>query len=127
MKRDMDLMRAILLDIEALSEPSRGYYFLESTDEDVFQHNMALLVEKNLVSAKQWGSHDRHPGRWFAMVALTWAGSDFLDTVRDDEIWRNTKAGVKAVGGFSFDMMKSLAKGLVKKQIEKHTGIELDI
>ena len=127
MKRDMDLMRAILLDIEALPEPSRGYYFLEGTDEDMFLHNMTLLVEKELVSAKQWSTHDRHPGRWFAMVSLTWAGSDFLDTVRDDEIWRKTKAGAKAAGGFSFDMMKSLAKGLVKMQIEKHTGIKLDI
>ena len=63
---------------------------------------------------------------WSA-VRLTWDGCDFLDSVRDDEIWRQTKDGVTKAGGFSLDLMKALAKGLIKKQIETHTGVELDL
>ena len=46
-------------------------------------------------------------------------------SVRDDAVWRKTKEGALAAGGFTFELLASLAKGLVKKQIEKHTGIEL--
>ena len=59
------------------------------------------------------------------MNGISWAGHDFIDSVRDPETWKKTKAGAAAAGGFTFDLVKDLAKGLVKKQIEKHTGIEL--
>lgn len=64
---------------------------------------------------------------------MTWerptsaAMGDFLDTIRDPSIWRETKAGAKKAGGFSLDLLKALAKGLVKKKIEQHTGVELDL
>ena len=127
MKRDMDLVRSILLDLESLPTPSQGYYFLEGADEDAFDHSMKVMLDQGLIEAQKWGTHDRPRGRWHAMVRLTWAGHDFLDTIRDDEVWQKTKAGVKAAGGFSFDLMKALAKGLIKKKIEAHTGIELEL
>ena len=58
---------------------------------------------------------------------LTWAGHDYLDSIRDDQIWAVAKDGVKQAGGLTFDLLKSLAKGLVKKKIEQHTGVNLDI
>ena len=62
-----------------------------------------------------------------ANPSITWEGHDFLDTVRDSEVWRKTKEGATAAGGFTFDIVKELAKGLIKTQIKKHTGLELDL
>jgi hypothetical protein len=45
--------------------------------------------------------------------------------IRDPEIWRKTKEGVGAAKGFTFDLLKDLAKGFVKKQIEDYTGVKL--
>jgi hypothetical protein len=56
---------------------------------------------------------------------LSWAGDDFLDSVRDPEIWRQTKEGAKKAGGFTVELLGDLAKGLIKTQIKKHTGVEL--
>ena len=66
-------------------------------------------------------------GEWYMFAKLSWSGYDFVDTVRDEVIWKKTKAGVTAAGGFTFEVMKALAKGLVQKQIEKHTGVEIKI
>lgn len=52
---------------------------------------------------------------------------EYLDDIRDPDIWRQTKEGANQVGGFSLDVLRALAKGLVKKNIEKHTGVEIDL
>jgi Hypothetical protein (DUF2513) len=54
-------------------------------------------------------------------------GHDFLDSIRDPEIWRKTKEGAEAAKGFSFDLLKALAKGLIKTQLEQRTGVKLDL
>jgi Hypothetical protein (DUF2513) len=55
----------------------------------------------------------------------TWRGHDFIDSVRDPEIWRKTKEGAQAAGGFTIELLRELAKGFIKTQIEKHTGVKL--
>ena len=56
---------------------------------------------------------------------LSWQGHDFLDSIRDPEVWNKTKKGAAAAGGFTFDLLKDLAKGFIKTKIEEHTGIKI--
>jgi len=35
---------------------------------------------------------------------LSWEGHDYLDAVRDPEIWLKTKQGTEAIGAFTFDL-----------------------
>ena len=53
------------------------------------------------------------------------AGHDFLDAVRDPEIWVRTRKGAEHVKGFTLDLLKDLAKGFLKKQLEEYTGVRL--
>ncbi|MNR46270.1 hypothetical protein D3C85_1652150 [compost metagenome] len=88
------------------------------TNDEVFYHvrqvKMSGLIEDV-----------RGPMAGFAFRGLTPAGHDFAESVRSDEIWAMTKDGALKAGGFTVGLLVDLAKGLVKKQIEKHTGIEL--
>ena len=128
MKRDFDLIRAILFDIERLTlHEQNGEYRFVHGDQDAVATALELMLDKGLIDAKDWGHMDSHSAEKYAMIRLTWEGADFLDTVRDDEIWLSTKGGIQAAKGFSFDLMKALAKGFVKKQIENKTGIELEL
>ena len=52
-------------------------------------------------------------------------GHDFLDSIRDPDVWDKTKKGALAAGGFAMDLLKKLATGFVKKKIEDSTGIKL--
>jgi hypothetical protein len=56
---------------------------------------------------------------------LSWYGHDFLDSIRDPKIWERTKRGAEAAGGFTVDLLKDLATGFIRKQIEERTGVKL--
>ena len=135
MKRDMDLIRDLLLQIEdgrrsfdlltpeiaeVLGESSEGK--LPREQAELLEYHLDLLDNAGLITIKA-----KLSGAAWQIGQITWAGHDFLDTIRDPSIWRETKAGAKKAGGFSLDLLKALAKGLVKKKIEQHTGVELDL
>jgi hypothetical protein len=134
MKRDMDLIRQLLLRIEELpldaaSSPAESVLSLNASREPLCLHGESPAdVHYNMKLLADAGFIDLHPTQFaggFNVRGLTWRGHDFLDSVRDDLVWKKTKEGALAAGGFTFELLTSLAKGLVKKQIEKHTGIEL--
>ena len=134
MKRDMDLIRDLLLKIEGgqrsfdlltpeiaeiLGEDGAGKMPREQAE--LMEYHLALLDDAGLITIQA-----KLSGAVWQIGQITWAGHDFLDTIRDPAIWRETKAGAKQAGGFSLDLLRALAKGLIKKKIEQHTGVELD-
>lgn len=133
MKRDADLIRQLLLRIEAQRlgvggavdqvltlSASKPPLCLEGEDPDEVQYNMRLLAEAGYLQMPK----TQFTGS-FNIRGLTWAGHDFLDSVRDEDVWRKTKDGALKAGGFTFDLIKDLAKGFLKKQIEDRTGLKL--
>lgn len=129
MKRDFDLIREILLDIEKnvpAVPQDLGYHF-EHEDRDAVAFALYLMAQKGLIhDAYDIGDHGTHESDSYGHPKLTWEGCDFLDAVRDDEIWQKTKLGVTKAGSFTFDVLKALAKGLIKTKIEQHTGVRLE-
>jgi hypothetical protein len=131
MKRDMDLIRELLLDLERRPVTPTQNEFVSSSNvklsdknwtADQIHYNLKLLIDGKFVDGRL--SPD---GQGILFFQLTWAGHDFLDSIRDPEIWRKTKVGAKQAGGFSFDLLKALATGFLKKTIEEKTGVELSI
>ena len=129
MQRDMDLVRDLLLEIAASDQPLTFPNFLGGDAEPdrvrkVAYHLKMLIEEAGLISAIDAKSNS---GPAWLRLELTWLGHEFLDQIRDPEIWRKTKAGAAKAGGFSIELISALAKGLIKTQIEKHTGLELEL
>ncbi len=60
-------------------------------------------------------------------MGLEWAGHDFVDSVRDPEIWKATKSSVEKVKGFSVDLLVAVAKGIIKKKISDLSGVEINL
>jgi hypothetical protein len=56
---------------------------------------------------------------------ITWQGHDFIDSVRDDKIWAETKDTAKKAGGWTLSLLSEIAKAVIKENITKHTGINL--
>ncbi|WP_244982485.1 DUF2513 domain-containing protein [Croceicoccus marinus] len=122
----MDTVRSLLLAIAGRSsDQAKEPFNDERFSGDELDFYMPLLSERGLIKTEMFNPLGAN-NIWLS-VRLTWDGHDFLDTIRDDEIWRQTKEGVQKAGGFSLDLLKALAKGLVKKKIETHTGVELDL
>lgn len=106
MKRDMDLIRQILVQIEAY-DGSVGEIFTLSIDghsDDDVNYHLILLAEAGLidaVSAETFDSTDVEVRR------LTWAGHEFLDSARSNKIWDGAKAyAIKTTGSLSLEALK---------------------
>jgi DNA-binding transcriptional ArsR family regulator len=124
MRRDMDVVRQLLLHIESddvFDGSSTGVVTAAELDLpiQVVTYHMKLLVDAGLVDRADWlASGDP------IIRGLTWQGHEFIDAVRDPEIWRKTKASGKEAGGWTLGLLKDVATALVKDTIKKHIGFD---
>jgi hypothetical protein len=125
----MDLIRELLFRLEEINLPpgvtrritvyDEPFALSDHSNATVFGH-LNLLCDADFIDGEMNASNAE-----LGFQGLTWAGHDFLDSVRDPEIWRKTKDGVKAAGGFTVDLLGDIAKGLIKTQLKKLTGVEI--
>lgn len=115
MKRNMDLIRDILLEIEAqpagklieeISLP--GDY---STEEIV--GHLRLIEQAELID----GHLDFFAeGTAIAIDGLSNKGHDLLDSIRGEAVWAKTKERVEEVGGsVAMDTLKAIASAVAVK------------
>jgi hypothetical protein len=113
MKRDWDLIREVLIEVEALDTHTRGQkqYGVrrehpEATDAKAEQ--AFLLHQAGFINAKDLGSKD---GQLIVPLALTWQGHELLDTMRSKPVWERIKKMSKEKGlELTFDAVRLLAK-----------------
>lgn len=116
MKRDFDLIRLVLKEVED-SKPMEVYsdFQFEGYDSATINEHIELLIEAGLLAGKV----ARTRGRGIASVThLTWAGHDFLQSLRDDTIWKKAKEQVLKPGAsWTFDILKEWAKHELKQRL----------
>jgi hypothetical protein len=122
----MDLLRQLLLLIEDKADGLDNEIDIEisGVGPQVVAEHLRLLVEARLID----GLIVPDGSELFDHVEptrLTWTGHDFLDNIRDPEIWKRAKAGAVAARGLSFELLGDIAKGFIRKQVEAKTGITL--
>jgi len=108
-KRDWDLIREILLAIEARCDGgaiNQAELDITAAGAQAVSYHLALLHEAGLIDAIDVGSHD---GDDFLVRRLTWDGHEFLDAARDETTWKQAKAVVaQKTGSLSFGVLKAL-------------------
>jgi hypothetical protein len=115
MKRDMDLIRRILLEME--DTPS-GYapvpFHLEGFDADTVGFHCHLMLEAALITGvdtTEFGSNTPTA----TPLSLTWKGYEFLDAAREATTWNKAKGLAAGAGNSSFkillDVLTKLALG----------------
>lgn len=120
MKRNLELVRAILLAMEAAPHGFAPEPFtVTGYDQETIGHHVWLMAQGGLltaadVTAQQDASPTALPG------AITWDGHEFLDAVRNDTVWRKLKAQVKDKG---LTVPFSVVQALALKIIEKLAGL----
>jgi len=114
MKRDWELVRTILLKLEALG--STTVYLranqINGYDEELVSYHMQILDEAGLIKA-QCSKSLNGPLNCLAM-SLTWSGHEFLDHIRQDTVWNRVVALSREKGlSLSFDVIVSFAKQVI--------------
>lgn len=127
MRRDKDLIRELLLQLEQLDVHHLSYEYLHLgrlkvegfSDEEILYH-LTLMHE-----ARLFETTGKQPNDGYLFKRLTNAGHDLLDSIRDPAVWTQTKKAAEGAGGFTIELLGDLAKGFIRKQIEDRTGIKL--
>ena len=129
MKRDMDLIRTLLLKVEEMPIPagevwgidwSDEFFDISGYDRDTAIKHFALLMEAGFIAAPSSQGMTQ-----FILTGLSWQGHEFIDSIRSPEVWSKTKAGMKTIGGFGLDLMVQVAKAEGKRLIAEKLGIAL--
>jgi hypothetical protein len=116
MRRDFDLIREILLQVEENNDPTdciipeiNGY-----SEEEVTYH-INLLWQAGLVDALNMSTGGILS---FCAKSLTWEGHEFLDAARNDNAWRKTKKFLgEKMAAVTFDLMKTTLLKFLKQEL----------
>jgi hypothetical protein len=117
MKRDIDLLLQILLDIE------KGGSYTDWMDIDIeaytpeqMDYHLDLLVEAGLigVATPERGHTRRLP------VRLTWDGHEFLDIARHEARWQKVQELAQSAGGLPFALIRAALLDMAKGETGEH-------
>jgi len=116
MKRDMNLIRLLLLETEG-EDPKPD---LSAFSEDHRVYHSALLIEAGLVHGQIIEDGSGQPAGT-VILRLTWAGHEFLDAARNDTIWHKAGERIKKSG---VDVTISLMKEILNQLLKQSLGLE---
>ena len=108
MKRDIDLIRKILEEVEifphygreiSISSDNSVPLNIEGYDHEIIDYHVKLLCEARLL--------ERFPGNYYpySIMGLTWEGHEFLDLMKQDSVWNRAKSAMKETGGMAFEVL----------------------
>lgn len=123
LKRDMDLVRSILKTVGDAEGPVSIEKLVDGQyGRELVGYHIRIMEEAGLVVATI-KSAGNNPYYWCEITRLTWVGNDFLDSTRDETVWKKTKTAVRnAVGSASFDVFRSVATDIASKMILSQIG-----
>jgi hypothetical protein len=122
MKRDWDVVRAILTAVEDRKEDGDAIDAIPDVSVAVFLHHATILVGADLVEGKLY-ERPGHEPRAARLYRLTWKGHEFLDSIRHKSVWDKVKANAEEKGlSLTFETIKLLATSVIKHKL----GIDLN-
>ena len=119
MKKDMDLIREILLKIEELYVDTAIYDLtIDGYDMATVAYHCKLLHNAGYIFdyKAQYASNEIYT---FSVGALTWTGNEYLEKIRDNSRWGKIKNTLIQKGlPFTIDMVKSVADAFITAAAE---------
>jgi len=116
MKRDMDLIRAILIEVEKFPlDPGFHDISIEGHTEEEITYHVQLAHEAGLIEAIDLTSHN---GVCWKAKRLTYQGHEFLDAARSDTVWDKAKKMLlSATGTITLEGLKAALPQIVRKLV----------
>ncbi|WP_237487825.1 DUF2513 domain-containing protein [Vibrio parahaemolyticus] len=121
MKRDMELIRKLLLTIE---ENPRQLE-VEGYDKNQVKYHALLLIEAGFLdgNVSDTLANTSVVPSFVSVNRLTWDGHEFLDSIRKEEVWNTIKTEFKDASiSTVFSIGKQLTENYAKKKLSSLLG-----
>jgi hypothetical protein len=118
MKRDLDLIRKLLLAMEAREHAFvQEELSIEDYTEEQIGFHVYLLGEAGLAKVGE-NTHILSKSPSALPLHLTWAGYEFLEAAKDETLWGKAKEKViKPAGGVAFGVLVEWLKAEAKAKL----------
>lgn len=118
MKRDMDLVREILLHVSESNESVDASVFIDNhNDLDKIIYTIDIMKEAGFIKAS---IQKAFPNNYISasIKSITWSGHDLLDSIRSEKVWKEVKKVVSKVAiSTSVGVVKTLAENISKEMM----------
>lgn len=125
MKRDLDLVRSILIYVEkAEGEVDAEDLVTDDWPFEIVAYHVRLMAHHGLVDLSD-DVRDMN-GETLSLVVsgLTWDGQDYLDAIRDPKVWAKVKKTVKeAVGSTTLEVVKQTGALVAMSMVKASLGM----
>lgn len=114
-------LRLDSIDIENLMDQSDNY--LRVNDQykyelDELIYTAQKLKEAGFINGSSSIDYDQFTD--FIVESITWDGHKFLDTVRDNKVWSDTKKITSKFSSVSLSLVETVASTVISQIISKH-------
>ena len=122
MKRDMDLIRTIMLHLESFPDADLNLeeVVIEGHGDETVLGHLLLLREAGFIEMiyERFGGGESQ----IFIHRITWAGHEFLEAVRNETIWaKSTKVIMSAGVGLGWPLLQAV----LRAKAAEHLGIAL--
>ena len=98
MKRDMELIRKILLRLEQSPKNLEAELTNDGCTSEQITYHSYLLIQGGLAEGERFYTYDSCPHPKAMLSNLTWQGHEFVDAATNDSIWQKAMERVKERG-----------------------------
>ena len=117
MKRNMDLVRQILLALKAHEDPAgMANVEIEGRQPAEVNSHLTIMAEAGLIYGQEQTYEAIDDTVWM-YVRLTWQGHEFVNAARDDKRWEEVKRQLAAVGGGTLPITTKLLSRSVRRDV----------
>ncbi|MGG0619209.1 DUF2513 domain-containing protein [Bacillus altitudinis] len=119
MRLNHDCIRDLLLGLEEnlnYNQSMKRERFISMSNLSEYDKNESIYTLKKMVEAGYILA--TFPNNIdFVIEDITYSGHQFLDNIRDPEIWSKTKVAASKVAGVSLSVLGELALGFVRQSV----------
>jgi hypothetical protein len=124
MKRDLDVIREIMIVLEDKMEYGKNFKSAQlievmqdkTLSAEKLAYHIGLLVESDFIKAKEYKYQSGEPTDYL-INTITSQGQDFIDTIRLDTTWNKIKEKASKIRDFTLSLLIDIGKEYLKKQI----------
>lgn len=118
MRRDYELVRSVMLELEAIppGQAVNGSVLSRADRDDAtLAEHLVLLIQEQMLEGKAYTTFDGLGPDQIIIIRVTWKGHEFLDAVREERVWNIVKTKLANVGGrATFEIITQLGSAALK-------------
>ena len=120
MKRDMDLVRKILFEIEGKPPFECSDIKIDGYDMQAIAYHCEMLYNEGYIKNYFGVTCDGFDGVLkFGVQDLTWEGHELLESIRQDTVWNRTKQTIKEKGlSMAIGTIKTISTAIITAATE---------